>query len=506
MEKILDKLIHQEGSVWITESCIEKYLATKNCGTLTNVQYAVKDGALKKIKYNGHYVYTTAYWNNVESLIATNAMRIMLCAKQEKIFDYIIESIIDEFEQNENNGLKLHKQQRNAVLMVCKHNLSILTGGPGTGKTTVLNCIAYVLRTLNPRVNIIFTAPTGKAARRISESTNEHASTVHKKFNLFGKKVITFLEDVLLVDESSMNDNLLTAELLNAIPTGKRICIIGDENQLPSVGPGKVLRDFIESGAIPVTNLTKTFRQNNNSTLFQNIQNIKDGKAEFVAGNDFTSIVLSNKCPTEDIEKQIAQIYREQIEKHGIENVCVLIPYRKSKNTVSVDSCNTILQSIANSESSGYRYTNKVDNHTFFFKKNDYVMQMLNREECANGDIGKVTAVGEDGITVEYVDSQVRYSQNEMHQLALAYAMTFHKSQGSEYQSVIIVMLNEHKNLLNRNLLYTGMTRAKKECTVLYHEEALKIACSTIADSHRISMLKKKLTTLRKQYKDTYGI
>ena len=229
---------------------------------------------------------------------------------------------------------KLHEHQVDGVIMVVNNNFSVLTGGPGTGKTTVLSAITYVLRKLNDKVKIVFTAPTGKAARRISESTGENASTLHKKLGIGYQETEgePFYEDVLFIDESSMNDTSLTATLSKAMMNGRKIVFIGDVNQLPSVGNGAVLRDLIASNVVPVTMLTHTFRQDNSSCLYANICNVREGKPVFKDGKDFHPMLLDENCTEQEAMKTLQNIYAKEIEKYGKENVVVLLPYRKKRN------------------------------------------------------------------------------------------------------------------------------------------------------------------------------
>ena len=278
---------------------------------------------------------------------------------------------------------------------------------------------------------------------------------------------------------------------------------IGDVNQLPSVGNGAVLRDLIASNVVPVTMLTHTFRQDNSSCLYANICNVREGKPVFKDGKDFHPMLLDENCTEQEAMKTLQNIYAKEIEKYGKENVVVLLPYRKKG--ICSNALNNRLQRIANSERSGYRHYCKADDNTLFFMKHDLVMQLSNRDECANGDVGEVLDVSPRGVLVNFNDKEVLYSLDDLDQLCLAYAMTVHKSQGSEYKSVIVCMMNCHTAMLTRNLLYTGITRAKKECTVVYQQKAFTTAVATIAEASRITMLKEKLRTCYMQYKAVCG-
>lgn len=501
-EYLLDTALRSTGSTWIRENDLVKYLNAKG-SSLSDIQCELRNKTI--VTYNG--MYSTAHLAKCENDVAINVMRLLFVKPCKKIPEDIIRKLISEFEQKKNEGRKLHYHQVDAVIMVVNYNFSVLTGGPGTGKTTVLSAITYVLRRLNEMVSIVFAAPTGKAARRISESTGETAGTLHQKLGIgfeTNKEADPLFEDVIFVDESSMNDIELSATLFRAIKDGKKAVYIGDVDQLPSVGPGAVLRDLIKSGVVPVTMLTHTFRQDNGSTLYANILKVREGDSNLIEGPDFHLFKLSGNNISQACVYQICRSYEESVTKYGREGVVVLVPYRKSKTCSN--SLNNTIQKMVNQQKQAYRYTNNADNLTLFFKKNDFVMQLENRVECANGDVGQIVDVSSKGVTVEYVDTTVAYSPEELEQLALAYAMTIHKSQGSEYPQVIMCLLEEHKNMLNRNLVYTGITRAKKECTLIYQESALRKALKVKADENRLTLLSEKLKDIRMQYKYAYGI
>ena len=505
-ESLISDALMSTGSTWIKKEDLLSYMVRRHFPK-QEMNSAITAG--KIIHYvdskNQSYL-TTSYINRMENMIAANIMRLMYVSYCKKISESYIRSLVAEFEINCNHGRHLHEHQVDGVIMVVNNNFSVLTGGPGTGKTTVLSAIAYVLRRLNAGVKIVYTAPTGKAARRISESTGEKASTLHKKLGLGYKatKPTAFFEDVLFIDESSMNDTSLTSKLSGAMMNGRKVVFIGDVDQLPSVGLGAVLRDLIASNVVPVTMLTHTFRQDNNSTLFANICNIRNGIPSFKEGPDFHPLCMNASCTDQDIIQKILSVYQKEVAKYGREDVVVLVPFRKKR--ICSNYLNNHLQRLANKPTGGcYVYNNILESNRIYFQKNDLVMQLLNREECANGEVGTVTEVSQKGVAVDFNGTLVSYPPDQLDQLSLAYSMTVHKSQGSEYKSVIICMVNSHASMLTRNLLYTGVTRAKKECTVIYQEDALKKASATIAESSRITMLQEKLRILNEKYKAVYG-
>lgn len=484
----IEDFLRATGSVWAKRSDI----ANLNITNTDNL-----------VEFNDYV--TTKEMARMENEVAKNIIKIS-SVKSSKVDPILINKLIDKFEAERNEGRKLHIHQRDAVHMVVNYQLSVLTGGPGTGKTTVLSCIAYVLRALKPDISICYVAPTGKAAQRITESTGENASTVHKKMGLNGnedKLANPFVEDVLFCDESSMLDLFTAFRTFQAVTSHSKVVLVGDVNQLPSVGCGAILRDVIASKVIPTTMLTKTFRQDNSSVLFQNIELIKKGNPNLVEGSDFVLFNQDKKKPIE-IAKAITLDYVECVKKYGIDNVCLLIPYRQlSKRTcLTAVQMNDFIQPYVNKslQRFGHKdapYVSRIEHQTVF-RVGDLVMQLKNREECCNGEIGKVIEAKKEGILVEYADANVFYSEDDFDYLALAYSMTIHKSQGSEYKCVIMCMTDDHEAMLNRNLIYTGVTRAKKECRLYYTPTALKKACETIADSNRFSLLPNKLKALAK--------
>lgn len=383
-------------------------------------------------------------------------------------------------------GHKLHSHQADAVVMIAKNDLSVLTGGPGTGKTTTVACAAYVLRKIRD-CRLVFAAPTGKAARRIGEQTGERASTLHHMLGLGYKNTMPkdVDADVLFIDESSMNDIDLTAALFRTSLVGKKLVWIGDVDQIPSVGPGAVLRDFIRSGVVPTTMLTKTFRQGDGSLLLKNIKESREGSCRFgVKADESYEVRLKNDAPWEDIDKQIVDIYFQEAKKYGMDNVAVLLPYRKAQ--YCSDRVNKIIQDRANKRK-GAQIGEKLT-----LKEGDPVMQLVNRPECVNGEVGKVKAITPDTVVVEFTDTTVTYNMKAAEeQLTLAYAMSITKSQGSEYKSVILVLLNCHENALNRNILYTGMSRAKEKLTIVYQQSGLITAVNATASERKTFLAEK---------------
>lgn len=471
------------GSVWLTEK--DYSLSKDELSSLVSQ---------RKLFFCDNF-YCSPYLATCENEIAKDVMRLLF-APHKVYTDELLDKIIDEGEERFHQ--KLHIQQRNAVKMACNNMFSVLTGGPGTGKTTVMKMMVFAMRRLFGNPDICFTAPTGKASRRIMESTGENAFTLHKRLALNPQKEDPdfFDGDVLFVDESSMIDTDLAAKLFRALKTGKRLVLAGDIDQLPSIGAGAVLRDMIRSKVIPVTMLTHTFRQASDSGLMSNIINIREGNTKLVQSDDFM-LYNADGLSDEQIENGLVSLYCKEVQKYGKENVVILVPFRKSR--VCSNSLSKAIQKIVN-PTEGYTH-HSTDNDVIDFRKGDLVMQLVNRTECANGDVGEITEINENLIRVSFADEEVEYSFDELDELALAYSMTIHKSQGSEYKSVILVILDQHDNMLERNLVYTGVTRAKQECHLIYQTKALKKSIETVNALERKTFLAEKLIYAREMLK-----
>ncbi len=476
VEKIITSLLGESGSTWAPEGEVIKAVGEK-----------AFRGALEAREIFSHDGYVTT--KNIATKEKFIAKELVNLLRRGHITKYP-ESVLSDAIKKAQEMLKitLHKNQENAVRMVVNNPFSILTGFAGTGKTTVVNVIVKVLEILEGEdIEISFNAPTGKASRRMTEAVGRIASTIHKKIRISYVKVRgdIFWGDVMFLDESSMADLDLMYTLVKCFTYKGRICFMGDVGQLPSVGIGAILRDMIASGVIPFTNLTHTFRQSGESGLADAIKNLRDGVAELKKSDDFKPVEVSNP-KEQEVYSMVLKEYLRLTDKYGRENVAVLVPYRRYGVCSNVLS--SIIQKVVNKKDMGYVHTSSVDGRRVF-KKGDLVMQLVNRDECANGDTGIVVDCGEYGVKVKYANTYVTYSPDTLSQLTLSYAMSVHKSQGSEYKAVVAILLNQHKMMLNRNIAYTAVTRAKKECTFIYEKSALKTACETKAEDSRKTFL-----------------
>lgn len=397
-------------------------------------------------------------------------------------------------------GLFLDEMQRKAVMEAAKQGILVLTGGPGTGKTTTINAMIRLFE--SEGMTILLAAPTGRAAKRMTETTGYEASTIHRLLEVSGnpeEETIGGFQrneenpldtDVLIIDEVSMVDLPLINALLKAVMPGTRLILVGDQNQLPSVGPGSVLKDIIASGCFPVVMLTKIFRQAGESDIVVNAHKINRGEPVILDNKSRDFFFLKRQEPNVIISVMLTLI-QKKLPKYvnaGIYDIQVMTPMRKG--LLGVERLNQILQQYLNPpspEKSEREYADRL------FREGDKVMQIKNNYQLEwkiqtkygltvdkgqgvfNGDMGVVREINtyEETITIEYDEHrQVVYPYSMMDELELAYAITVHKSQGSEYPAVVIPLLQGPRQLYHRNLLYTAVTRAKK-CVTLVGSEAV---------------------------------
>lgn len=476
-EKLIETSIKSSGSPWVNDEVLNKLVIKWKIPRDYFNETLQKSCIEKKvIRYRGYY--TLAKYADMEDKIAVNIGRIVYhnsCEHTSKEIDDAISQAQKELK------ITLHSQQSLSVRNSIMNSLSGITGGPGTGKTSTLLVFFRSLEILEPDREVLFAAPTGKASMRISEQTGQYACTAHKMYKVAADKMSEEdkkeLDNVtIIIDEFSMVDMELAVRIFSQTGIHSRIVFVGDINQLPSIGPGAVLRDLLRCKGINSVRLTKTFRQANDSILFGNILKIAAGDYKLQIGDDFHFIAATK----ENGEKKIMDEYLRYCQKYGTEQTVLLIPFRKSGNICS-DKLNKNIQI----------HYQHCDADTAFCV-NDIVMQLENREECVNGEVGRVLDVSSKGIIVKYTECIVEYEPDDYYQISLAYAMSIHKSQGSEYDAVIVAMFDEHECMLTRNILFTGVTRAKKEVTIIGSQRAIKTAIMTDRSDDRKTFLTEK--------------
>ncbi len=395
-------------------------------------------------------------------------------------------------------GLTLAPSQREAVALALERKLLVITGGPGVGKTTLVNAILTILGAKS--MSVLLAAPTGRAAKRLAESTGMEARTIHRLLEInpatgeFRRHAGNPLAaDLVVLDEASMIDVPLMRSLLRAVPTSAALLIIGDVDQIPSVGPGQVLADIITSGAVPVVRLAEVFRQAAASRIILAAHRINRGlmPEPDIPGeaSDFHFIQVAEP---DEILRKLVQLVTERIPKSfrldPVRDIQVLTPMQRGG--LGARALNVALQEALNP---GLGEAPHVERFGFRFAAGDKVMQVENdyERDVFNGDLGIVRAVDldEGELVVAFDSREIRYAFAELDELQLAYAMTIHKSQGSEYPAVVIPLTTQHYTMLARNLLYTALTRGKRLVVLLGQKRALAIAVKTHGARRRFSKL-----------------
>ena len=405
------------------------------------------------------------------------------------------EKIMEEWEAEA--GIELAEAQKEAIRSSLKFGVFALTGGPGTGKTTIIKGILSVLKRAGCKV--LLAAPTGRAARRLEAAAGEKAQTVHRmlEYNVsgtFGKNAEDLLEaQAVIVDEASMLDIALFYHLLEALPLGCRLVLAGDVDQLPSVGPGSVLKDIIQSGKMPVVRLREIFRQAEISPIVRNAHRINRGMMpECVSDSDFSMMEFEEE---EKAAAYITNFYADKTRDGRWQALQVLSPMHKG--ACGARNLNSLLQMRVNPPSPEKSEILRPDGTVL--RLGDKVMQIRNNYEkdVYNGDIGQIVNIKEKEVTVWYPDRQedeyICYSESEYDELQLAYALSVHKSQGSEYSQIVLALMPGHYIMLQRNLLYTAVTRAREKVVLVGTKAALYTAVSNDRTKRRYSLLKERL-------------
>jgi exodeoxyribonuclease V alpha subunit len=408
-------------------------------------------------------------------------------------------------------AIELAEEQRQAVVMALKEKVLVITGGPGTGKTTIIQAITRLYRHF--QTTVMLAAPTGRAAKRLSETTGRTAKTLHRLLEYspmeggFQRNENKPLDcGLLIVDESSMMDTLLMHQLLKAVPLQATLILVGDVNQLPSVGPGNILKDIIASDTVPVVTLNRIFRQAENSRIVVNAHRINAGEMPWIdptpgnEGSDFYFIEQSDPDKSLEIILRLAE---DRIPRRfgldPMEGIQVLTPMHKG--TLGAQNLNRQLQKTLNPQQVYVSRGEQV------FQIGDKIMQIRNNytKEVFNGDIGRIHSIDarEKMIQVRFDERMIPYEYGELEDLTLAYAVSIHKAQGSEFPAVVIPVTTQHYVLLQRNLIYTGITRARRLVVLVGTRRALAIAIKNNSPQRRFTRLEQRLAaerSLQQQY------
>lgn len=480
-----------------------------------------KENLVKVFWEDKHEIIMLTKMYNAEKYVAS---KLAILNNSNIETDLNLDNEITFFENQKH--LKLHQDQKNAIKMAINSGVSVITGGPGTGKTTIVSCALEIFKMLNK--NILLLAPTGRAAKRLSESTGEEAKTIHRALEIdFRSKLGLFVYneknplpyDVIIVDEVSMVDVVLMNSLLKAISKGSKLILVGDKDQLPSVGAGNVLADILSSQTINVTQLTQIYRQENDSLIISNAHMINEGVMP-VLDNKSSDFFFDSKEERVDIFNSIVSLVTQRIpsffkiEKSKIQ---VLAPLKAGE--CGIENINVSLQEKINPP---LPTKNEIKVGQTIFREGDKIMQTANNynlewkkryerenyfEDGAgvfNGDIGYIHKIIPQTyeMIVWFEDGrEVVYPRSELSQLSLAYAITIHKSQGSEFDAVVIPVTSGPSLIFTRNLIYTAVTRAKKLVVLVGSKSALKRMISNTYMAKRFTLLEKFLIEENKKYK-----
>ena len=480
--------------------CLEKHIFLKECLKLMDTAGMTQDmaaaRAVKLIQEDKLITYGDSVFKAKTAWIEESLAHEIVQKMKGSVESY---PDLDESIAAEERVLRfrLAPEQREAVKMGLTSKLCVITGGPGTGKTSVQKALLDLYKKRYPEAKIACCAPTGKAARRMEQSTGVSSSTVHRALGLIANEdgqygdPETLDADLVLVDEVSMLDVYLAEKLFRSISATARLILVGDSDQLPSVGPGAVLKEIIASNQVPVVRLDQVFRQKNGSRIAANAKLIRHGNLSLEYGPDFEFYDSTDLSVSADI---IETLYLQETAKYGIDNVVLLSPYRQKTET-GANALNQRLQDKVNPPAEG-----KMDavHGQRRFRTGDKVMQIKNCEDINNGDVGYVTSITgtqtDSVVRIDFGDGRVvDYENSDLDMLDLGYACTVHKSQGSEFKSVIINLQCAHSVMLVRPLIYTAITRAKEKVMIVGERRALCTAIRRVDTEQRGTKLAQRI-------------
>lgn len=475
-----------------------KILQVNNQIIFTILKELIDIGSLNTEVVGGETLIYPPYLYYAEKKVATRLLQLQQAT--EPLSEDNLSLFIKVWEKD--NQIQLAQKQKEAIKACLHHGVLVLTGGPGTGKTTVIKGILSILKAQGLKIRLA--APTGRAAKRLSETTGQKALTIHRLLeannlaqddNLqlgFSKDIDDQLDaDVIILDEVSMVDIVLMHHFLNAVPDGCRIILVGDTDQLPAVGPGSVLKDIIRSQKVPAIRLDEIFRQAQTSMIIQNAHIINAGRLPDLR-KQYSDFVFYELNDDTSITQKILDLCTKDLPHEGfdvLKDVQILSPMHRF--LCGVENLNLMLQEQLNPKKNQdeLKYSSQT------FRVGDKVMHIRNnyQKNVFNGDIGFIQDVNNEKLTVDYFDHIVTYEKNELNELTLAYASSVHKSQGSEYKVVIIPLSTSHYIMLQRNLLYTAITRAKQKVIIIGSKKALMTAIQSNRTQKRYTLLAERL-------------
>jgi exodeoxyribonuclease V alpha subunit len=446
----------------------------------TDKRFVIEKDAEEKIRYT----YIDMY--NAEKKIFSEMRRLQNSSKTNDFTRRMFSEVQEEI------GIEYSEQQKEAFGSLRSSGVKIITGSPGTGKTTVVNGIIKAFEKINPCGTVSLCAPTGRAAQQMREATGRPASTIHRLIDLRPfegsvaeeHKITPINSDLIIVDEMSMVDTVLFSLLLSAIKNGALVILCGDSDQLPSVGAGNVLHDIIESNICETYRLSKIYRQKGTSNIVLNAHRIRENNTEMLEDEDFRII---NALSEDEMIAIVSALSEEYYDKTNPYKFQILSAVKKG--TIGVYNLNKVLQDICNPDECEELISCK-------FRVNDKVMFTVNNYKAGyvNGDIGTVVSTEDDTIVVKVDETEIAVPHSKVSDLMLAYSITTHKSQGSEFETVVVILPEQPKIMLQKKLIYTAITRAKKNVIIIAQNDSLQHSIFTDEFSKRRTNLGDRLT------------
>lgn len=485
--------LSNEGHVYAEEEQLVTAAVTLLEADEENIRQAMADMIQEdKLKMEQEAIYLPSFYHS-ECGTAKRLLTLMESSDNGKHPKFDLKAIEKE------TGIEYDEVQIAAIRQAVDSKVMVLTGGPGTGKTTTTQGIIAALKTAG--LQILLAAPTGRAAKRMSEATGMEAKTIHRllEFNPmdgYKRNDENPLDgDALIVDECSMIDIILMNNLMKAIPLNMRLVFVGDIDQLPSVGAGNVLRDIIDSQKIPVIRLTRIFRQAQSSRIVMSAHAINRGAFPDLSNGKDTDFFFIKNDDTEQVAANIVELVKNRLPKaYGMPTSKIQVLTPMQRGVVGAANLNMVLQDAINPNKTG------LNRGGYSFRKGDRVMQIRNNydKNVFNGDLGYIHDVNMEDRTliVDFDGTLVEYEVSDLDEFSLAYANSIHKSQGSEYPIVVMPILMNHYVMLQRNLIYTGITRAKKICVLIGSTKALAYAIHNMTVLKRNTKLKERLNPL----------
>ena len=503
---IMKKLIYQNG-----DSYLSKDVIIQNVNRFLNISYDNYDDVFKSLEMADYIVISDDdyYLKEIWDAEANITERLYDFVSKPIIKQKNLDSLLNELEKI--NNMKYNDEQKKAIKKAIENNILIITGGPGTGKTTIIKAITELYQHINKLNYDEFTeqlallAPTGRAAKRMSESTNLPSSTIHR-FLKWNKDTGEFMinEDnksdvqLVIIDEVSMIDINLFNSLLKGLKRNVKIILVGDYDQLPSVGPGNLLKDLISSDCIDVVHLNQLYRQDENSYIISLAYEIKDGNLSENFLNTYSDYTFL-KCSANHIKNNLINLCKKVISKgYDYKRMQILAPMYKGEN--GIDNLNKELQEVFNPASPEKR---EVKSGEVIFRENDKILQLVNMpdENVFNGDIGVIKYIKygstskskKDELYIDFDGNLVKYTPKDFSKIKHGFIISIHKSQGSEFEMVIMPMSHSYKRMLYKKLVYTGVTRAKKKLILIGEPEAFVYSVQKNQEYNRNSKLTEKI-------------